>query len=130
MVVFGVVGGGDFVLRVRKSIVWIEDTGTVPFGQLKDKLNHNKLSRVEYIRIFDLEGCIDTLEELQNRDDCVLILSNLGGMSKNQSENDELEGNYLVNEVMMKLRRRTSDCYIVFQSSGMLEYFVDEIVNV
>ncbi|ODQ62814.1 hypothetical protein WICANDRAFT_76975 [Wickerhamomyces anomalus NRRL Y-366-8] len=71
------------------NIIWLEDTGTIPFQSLA--LNYDAdeqiLSRIQYIRVFDLEGYIDSFKEIKCKS--VLVLSHFGAMCKDRVYQDE-----------------------------------------
>jgi len=95
---------------------------------------------VQYIRVFDLQGYIDTLSELISKTKlnsetsapCSIILSNFGNMSLNAVYFDEIKGNSIVSDIMLMVRRLSSvgvDVYVVGYD-GMVSYYLDEVVNV
>lgn len=114
------------------NIIWLEDTGTIPFQSLA--LSHNAdeqiLSRIQYIRVFDLEGYIDSFKEIKCKS--VLVLSHFGAMCKDRVYQDETpRGNALVNEIMLKLRQLSHEqdvtSYIVGRE-GLIEYYLDDVL--
>lgn len=112
------------------NIIWLEDTGTIPFQSLALSYDADDqiLSRIQYIRVFDLEGYIDSFKEIKCKS--VLVLSHFGAMCKDRVYQDETpRGNALVNEIMLKLRQLSHEqdvtSYIV-GCEGLTEYYLDD----
>lgn len=114
------------------NIIWLEDTGTIPFQSLALSYGADDqiLSRIQYIRVFDLEGYIDSFKEIKCKS--VLVLSHFGAMCKDRVYQDETpRGNALVNEIMLKLRQLSHEqdvtSYIV-GCEGLIEYYLDDVL--
>lgn len=113
------------------NIIWIEDTGTIPFQSLASRLTEEQISQIQYTRVFELEGYIETLKELDHKQHYTIILSNLGSMSQRRAYVDNTRANCLVSDLMVELRRLGQykcDSY-VDGVEGMVGYFIDEVLT-
>lgn len=113
----------------------MEDTGTIPFQSLaiKHEVMTQTLSRIHYIRVFDLEGFIETLSEI-HQENVILVLSHLGAMCRDRVYQEaEAKGNSLANEIMLQLRQLSSEIGVtsyVVGVEGLIGYYLDNVWSI